>query len=191
MNNISRQKWMLPLLLILVVANLATLVYLWLPAKKQPGLPNRNGFDLLVKELQMTEAQQATYTKLRDEHQRIVRPLREQIRNAKDDLFELLDNDTVSQTVVEAAAAKPALIQQQMDMASFQHFKKLRAICTPAQQLKFDDIIQDVIRQMGLPPGGRPNGPPPPHGPGERPDGPPHPDGPPGDRPDGPPPPHE
>lgn len=130
----------------------------------------------------MTDVQKMDYEKLRGEHQATVRPLREQIKNAKDELFELLKNDTVSLAIVEAAAAKPAFIQQQIDLASFQHFKKLRTICTPVQQEKFDKIIQDVIRQMAPMQGGRRPG-----GPGDRPDGPPPGEGP-GNRPDAPPP---
>ncbi len=182
MSNISKQKWMLPVLLLLLVTNVATLVYLWLPAKNPPPLQGRQGFDLLVKELQMTDAQKTAYEQLRGEHQGSVRPLREQMKNSKDDLFELLKNDTVSLVTVETAAAKPALIQQQMDIASFQHFQKLRALCTAEQKEKFDKIIQDVIRQMAPMQGGRR-----PDGPGNRPDGPPPGEGP-GNRPDGPPP---
>ena len=184
MNNNQKQKWILPVLLLLLISNLITLVYLWLPPKPPKVLQGGAGFDLMVKELSMTASQQATYLHLREEHQATVRPLREQMKNAKDALFALLANDTVSTIIVNAAAAKAAAIQQQLDMASYQHFKKLRAICTPTQQQKFDTIIQDVIRQMAPQGGGR--GVPPPGGPGgRRPGGPPpdsmgfHPDGPP------------
>ncbi|MEO7312732.1 MAG: periplasmic heavy metal sensor [Chitinophagaceae bacterium] len=163
MNQISKQRWMVLVLLLLLATNLATLVYLWLPAKQPAIPPGRNAFDILVKELKMTEAQQAAYATMRDEQQAAVRPLREQMKETKDQLFALLNNDTVGPATVEAAAAKSAAVQQQLDLANFNHFKKLRAICTPAQQEKFDQIIQDVVRQMGPRPG---------RGPGRRPDGP-------------------
>jgi len=105
-------------------------------------------------------------------------PLRDQMKNAKDDFFSLLKTDTANTIVVEVAAAKSARVQQLLDMANFDHFKKVRSICSPEQQERFDEIIQDVMRQMG-PSGGRPQGQHPPDGPGNRPDGPPPPNGPP------------
>jgi len=166
------------LVLLLVATNLATLIYLWLPPKNRLAPPNRKGPDLLIKELKLTDSQQASFSKLRDEYQADIMPLRDQMKNAKDDFFSLLKTDTANTIVVEVAAAKSARVQQLLDMANFDHFKKVRSICSPEQQERFDEIIQDVMRQMG-PSGGRPQGQHPPDGPGNRPDGPPPPNGPP------------
>jgi len=179
MNKFSKPRWMLALLLLLLASNIATLVYLWLPPRQPKGLADKRGFELLVKELKMTDSQQADYAKLREEHQSVVKPLRQQLKNSKDAFFDLLKTDSISNAVIESAAAKSAAIQQQLDIASFDHFKKLRAICTPEQQKGFDKLIQDVIRQMAPPGGGGRPGGPPPNGPGRRPDGPP------GEGPDG------
>ena len=184
MSTFSKPKWMLAVLLLLLASNIATLVYMWLPPRPPKGKAGRRGFELLVKELKMTDSQQTTYAKLREEHQAFVRPLRQKLKNRKDAFFDLLKTDTASVFVIESAAAKSAAIQQQLDMASFDHFKKLRAVCTPEQQKDFDKLIQDVIRQMAPPQGGGRPGGPPPNGLERRPGDPPPP-GPPNGEPDG------
>ena len=151
--------------LLLLTANIATLGYLWMnrPGNvKMPPLPPSGGqvFEFVTKELQLDSAQQLAYKKLRDEHQAGQRPLQDSIRKAKDDFFELLKQPSISDAELQQQSSKVAATEQQLELFTFKHFQKLRAICTAAQQKKFDEIIQDVLRRMA--PAKRPQGPPPP-----------------------------
>jgi hypothetical protein len=113
---------------------------------------------------------------------------RQQMRRLKDALFENLKTPA-DDTDADSIAREIGRLQTAIDQNTYQHFKAVRAMLKPAQQKKFDDVIQSVLRNMGGPPprregpGGRgfpPDGPPP-HGehpegppPGEHREGPPH-----------------
>lgn len=172
MNNSTNNnnRWLTIITLFLLTANIATLAFLWMHHKTarrdDDKLPPPNGqvFEFINTELKLDSAQRETYRKLREEHQAGVRPLQDSIRKAKDDLYSLLKQPNVDESTLQAAAKKAAEADQQLDIFTFRHFQKLRAICTPAQQQKFDSIIQDVLHRMA--PAKR-QGPPPPRREGE------------------------
>ena len=163
MNNFTNNRWVPVITLLLLTANIVTLALLWTnnkPAKEHPGQPPGQAFEFITRELKLDPAQQDAYAKLRDEHQAGVRPLQDSIRKAKDKFFALLQEENVSDTLVQEYSKRIGELEQQRDVITFRHFQKLRSICNKAQQEKFDSIIQEVLRKMGRP--GRPPGPPPP-----------------------------
>ena len=166
MNTLTNNRLLSVLILVLLTANVATLGYLWLhrpgAGKMPPGAPPGGGqvFEFITKELQLDSVQQKNYAVLRDEHQAGQRPLQDSIRKAKDEFFDLLKQPALSDAELQQQSSKVAAAEQQLELFTFRHFQKLRAICTAPQQQKFDAIIQDVLRRMA--PAKRPQGPPPP-----------------------------
>jgi periplasmic protein CpxP/Spy len=203
MTNLVKNKLLWALVVLLLAANTATLVMYWAGNKKAPQEqpPPPGGVkDFLVKELLLDSSQQQQYSQLRAAHRSATAPLREKVGALKDSLFSLLKEPNPSDAAKNEVAARIAATVQQLELLHLNHFQQIRAICTPAQQQKFDSLLHEITRRFSMqPPMRRPPGAggnmPPPDGPppGERPDGPPpgeRPDGPPpGERPDGPPPP--
>ncbi|MGZ3904989.1 MAG: hypothetical protein ACXVC6_14910, partial [Bacteroidia bacterium] len=72
--------------------------------------------------------------------------------------FDLLHSQNDS-ALVKQLADSMAFYQVQMELLTYDHFKKIRAICKPDQQKKFDEVINKALEMMGPP---RPGGPPPP-----------------------------
>ncbi|MBK8494896.1 MAG: hypothetical protein IPL50_07620 [Chitinophagaceae bacterium] len=102
--------------------------------------------------MNLDTAQQESYKKLRDEHQEGVRDIRNNIqRKAKEALFDLLKKPNVSDSEIHIYSGRAAAADQQLDEFTFHHFQKLRAICTAAQQKKFDEIILEALRRMAPP----------------------------------------
>jgi periplasmic protein CpxP/Spy len=196
MTTSSKNKLLWALVILLLVANTISLIVFWSGNKQQQQQPAQRGQlgDFITRELGLDSSQQQQYGQLRQAHRAAAESFRTQINGQKDSLFALLKQGNPGDAAKNAATAKIAALTQQLELLHFNHFQQLRAICTPAQQQKFDNILHDIVRRMSMPPPPRrPGGPPPgeagrmpPDGPppGERPDGPP-----PGERPDGPPPP--
>jgi Spy/CpxP family protein refolding chaperone len=113
-----------------------------------PPPPGGQAFEFLTHELKLDEAQQEAYKKLREEHQSQVRPLQDSIGKSKDSFFDLLKQETVSDSIIENFSSKIGNLEQQRDVFTFRHFQKLRAICNKEQQIKFDSIIQQALKQM-------------------------------------------
>jgi len=178
MINSTNNRWISVVTLLLLTANIVTLALLWTNKKSERNSdrpqPQQGGqvFEFITHELGLDPAKQQAYKTLREEHQAGVKPLQDSIRNAKDRFFYLLQQENVPETTIQEYSKKIGELEQQRDVFTFKHFQKLRAICNKEQQIKFDDIIQDVLRRMagpkkppGPPPPGRDNGdrkPPPP-----------------------------
>lgn len=173
MNHGAKNKLLTWLVVLLLIANAATITMFWLGSER--NLPNVKGApqEFLVKELKLDSRQQELFEVLRKEHHDSAMILREEVKQAKATFFALLQQANVTDSSKLAAANKVSVITQKLDLLTFDHFQKVRAICNGEQQQKFDKIINQVIemiahpQQPGRPEGDRPpregegnNGPP-------------------------------
>ena len=183
MNYLTRSKWSGLAFVVLILMNITTLAALWWMsnAKADSKPPQGGAISYLIKELQLDSMQQIKITALRDEHRMQAQSLRRRNREAKDAFFDLMQQEGISEAIINEAATNAVRYDAELAKVTFDHFKKIRAICTPTQQKKFDEIIHEVLRMQAGPQG------PPPHREGRPPGGPEGRDGPP--REDGPPPP--
>jgi periplasmic protein CpxP/Spy len=185
MSTTAKNKLLTWLVVLLLLANTATLAMFWLNKRQHPPQPKGAPNEFLIRELKLDTAQQAQLDVLVKEHRQMAEQIREKVKAAKDSLFDLVKNPNATDSAKQNAAAACSKLTEQLDVLTVNHFQKVRALCNAEQQKKFDEIIQDITRMMGQPqppgrPGG-PQGPPPPGGP--------PPGGPGGDRPPPPPPP--
>ena len=159
MKNIRDNRWLSVIGIIIIAANITTIALLW--GRKKYENPQRieiKGpvFDYLTKELQLDSVQQEAYRKLRAEHQKGQAALQDNIRTTKDAFFALLKKADVTEAELVEKSKAAAAADEQFDLYTFKHFQKVRAICTPVQQQKFDSVIQDVLRRMAPKQGGGP-----------------------------------
>src|SRR5882757_3490188 len=151
MSIMKNNKWLGIATMVLLLANIVTLTLLWVnKSKSSTTMPPPQGqvFQFVTEQLQLTQQQQDEYKKLRDEHQAMQRQVQDSIHNAKDAFFSLLQQPNVSEEILNAAAKKCSELDEQMDLVTFKHFQKVRAICNADQQKKFDAIIKDVLHRM-------------------------------------------
>lgn len=149
--------------LLLITANIVTLALLWSHKTEKDDRhpappPIGEVFTYLSNELKLDSAQRDAYKKLREEHREGQRPLQDSIKKAKDDLFALLQQANVSNSIIEEKGKKIGALEEQQHLNNFRHFQKVRNLCNPDQQKKFDSIIQDVLKRLAPQ---RPQGPPP------------------------------
>ncbi len=166
MSYFNRNKGWAIAFIVLVLMNMATLTTFWILKVKQDGPGNRpqSGVaDFLVTELGFDSLQKQKLIQLRDTHQLQIRELRKGNREVKEAFFELLKQPNISDSIVETAAKKSFQYDEQSELLTFRHFQQIRSLCTDSQKIKFDEIIQEVLRRMAPPPPGRgrPEGPPP------------------------------
>ena len=155
--------WLYMITGILITANIVTLALLWTHKaknndsdhfRKPQGGPQL--FEYISRELKFDQKQKDAYAVLRDEHRSGAEKLQDSIKVAKDDLFRMLQQGNISNENITAQSNKAAALAAQLDVFTFHHFQKVRALCTPDQQKRFDEIIQEAIHSMA-----RPQGPPP------------------------------
>jgi periplasmic protein CpxP/Spy len=150
--------WLLGLLLL---ANAVTLVFFWLDRAKPGNGPKGGAAGFLIEQLNFNEQQQQQCEVLAKEHRLKAQALRPKIRAAKDAMFELVKQQGVSDSVKQAAAEKASLYMKELDLYTLEHFEKVRALCNPQQQKKFDEILDQLTKVIAnqRPPGERGRGP--------------------------------
>ena len=141
--------------IILLFANVISLVLLWShkhndKEKKFPP-PAAPAFEFITRALKLDRQQQDTYNKLREEHKVAQDILQDSIRNAKDEFFGFLQQKNIADSILEQYSKKANTFEQQRDIMTFRHFQQVRALCTSSQQQKFDNIIKQVLRNLGGP----------------------------------------
>lgn len=173
MSTVAKNKLLTWLVILLLVANAATIAMFWFNKKQHPPQPKGSPKEFLIKELKLDSAQKVQLEVLVNEHRQAAEQIREKIKQAKDSLFELIKEPGATDSAKQAAAAACSRLTEQLDLLTLNHFQKIRTLCNTEQQKTFDNIIQNVTRMMGQPqPPGRPGGGPPPGGPhpeGDRP----------------------
>ncbi|MDP4262712.1 MAG: periplasmic heavy metal sensor [Bacteroidota bacterium] len=154
MSTTSRNRNLLFIIAALLLTNIAVLAYfLWI---KQPeakhGPDKKNGMsDMLQKEVGFTDEQVAQYKQLKDQQWTTIKPMFDEMRKAKDSLFRLLSDPNANDSIINKATDAIAQKQKILDLQTFNHFKKVRALCTAEQQPKYDSMVQRMFRKMGKP----------------------------------------
>lgn len=158
MSIINKNKLLTGLVILLLFANTITILFFWLGRSKKDSPSFKQPSEFLIKKLALSDEQQDQYMKLVTDHRKKTRLIRDQIMLSKDALFEQLSADSISDSLQQSTANSLAKLNVQLDLLTFEHFKKVREMCNPEQQKKFDNVIKDVLKMMAPPrhPGIRP-----------------------------------
>lgn len=156
MSTTSRNKNLIFIIAVLLLTNIAVLVYFlaWKkPGERMRGPDRKGGFvEILEKEVGFDETQVARYHSMKQEQREKVRPLYDEMRKAKDSLFRLMSDPTVTDSVISHAGDVIAQRQKALDLQTFQHFRRVRELCAnPDQQVKYDSAILRMFRKMARP----------------------------------------
>ena len=149
MKDLVKSKFMAWLIVLLVLANIVSLVFFWVGHFRLER--DNNPKEILAKELHFSEDQKNIYFDLAKEHHNDAEIIRTKIKINKDNFFQLLKSDKIIDSVKNNAALKVSLSIQSLDILTFEHFKKVRAICTNEQKPKFDDLVQHIINSINNP----------------------------------------
>ncbi len=154
MNGTSKNKWLIFFIVLLLIGNAATILMFWM--QRRPGPGGHRAADYIIKELNLSKSQQEQYEKMIDEHRKGADEARQHIKAAKDKLFDLLQQPSVNDSTLNTAVNNVTNETSKLELQTFHHFQKLRAICDPAQQKKFDGIIKNALDMMRPGPPGPP-----------------------------------
>ena len=160
------------IVVLLICINSFVLAIIWRQNRPAPyETSNMDVKDFIIKELSLSKNQVEKFELMRDAHHTSVEKINEQTRLLRDSLFNNLHARNLDKQLIDSLSNKIGYNEALTDKITFYHFRELRAILLPAQQEKFDGIIQRVLRMMAHPmPPARP-------GPNEIPPPPDHPEG--------------
>jgi len=152
MKSIEKSTFLTGIIVLLLFLNLGIVAFLWMNQHepRAEGRPDVGRF--LIDELKMNEQQQAQYEELKEEHHNKIEHLQQQDRELHDRFFDLLRTPSADSLTIETLADSMAANRKQIEIATYQHFQKVRAICNAEQQKKFDAVTRQMLRMMGPPP---------------------------------------
>jgi hypothetical protein len=150
-----RQRWLLVLVAILLLTNIATLSIYWIKKPDHDGGPGRDPGNrekkmgqFMVDQMKFDATQEASYWKLRDSMIAIQKPVMDSIRNSKKRFFDLLNQPGATDSMLIAHTNEIADLQKKLDLVTFRHFQNVRSICRPDQLQKFDTVIKEIVNRM-------------------------------------------
>ena len=151
----TRNRNLLIIIGVLLLTNVAVLIY-FLGQKRHSGMEQRERerstvTEMLQDEVGFNEEQTAKYKELKDKQREKIRPMYDNMRKAKDSLFRLLSYPNTPDSVLHRAAEVIAQRQKELDMETFNHFKRVRTLCTPDQLPQYDSLVLRLLRKMGKP----------------------------------------
>lgn len=136
-------RWLTVLLIIL---NLGTIIFYWAGYFRNQLINDPKEF--LAKSLHFSDQQKKAYFMLAKEHNEAANRLREEIKKGKEDLFQLLQSDQVSDSARNAAATKVSQAIQSLDVLTFEHFREVRTLCAEEQKKTFDMLLEQMVNTV-------------------------------------------
>ena len=154
----NKLRFLIVLVVLLVLLNAGTLIWLLSSRNKTNGRPEpgNDASAFIIKQLQLDPQQQEQFAALRNQHQQAMRQIQEEDRELHDQYFGLLKSNDPNKSKADSISVLIGQQRTRMETATFEHFKQLRNLCRDDQQKLFDKTIDEIMRFMG------PKGPPPP-----------------------------
>jgi Spy/CpxP family protein refolding chaperone len=152
MKAITRNKWFLALLAVLLVGNIALLLSFFVFGERQEvksGKGEMPSKGYLARELKLDETQEKQFREMKEKFFQEMDPVWEDIRKTKDSFYRQLNNESLTDNDIAAFTARIAEKNRMADERMFRHFRELRKFCTPQQQLTFDTLVPRMLSRSG------------------------------------------
>lgn len=139
-------KFLKTIIVALFLLNIGMVLFMFLhrPGDGRPPEPK----DIIIRELGLDDAQQNLFKGLREAHQAEMRAIREKNAGFRKNLYLEIGTAKPDSVKINSLADSITVAQKQAELVTFDHFKKLRAICRPEQQAKFDLMIAELVQNM-------------------------------------------
>lgn len=145
----STNKILTIAIVLLLLVNIAMVIFIVKGRRPYDSRRGKGGnpVEMMEKELNMTEQQKSEVKKLRDDHFAKIRPLFDSVRVAKSAFFGLIKDPNVSDNTLGVYSKRITEAQAAVDKLTFAHFRSVRALLNPDQQVKYDEFVQKMMQR--------------------------------------------
>jgi hypothetical protein len=148
MSSTRIQRWLIIGLLVSNALLIAALVF---------GHPGRRGIHsprkIVIEKLGLQGDQIPAYDLLITEHRQQVRELESKMAILKGKLYSSLNDLSVDESTL---LGQIAILQTEIEKVKVDHFRQIKALCTPEQLPKYDALtkeLQEIFKEKGMPGG--------------------------------------
>jgi hypothetical protein len=149
MSTMTRSKWFLISFAILLVANVVLLFMVFNRPSAQSADKRLSPSGQMIRDLALDSTQQILFKQQKDSFFKDMKPLWEDIRMSKFELYRLVGDTTASDSTIERLAYVIGVKTSISEAKQFKHFRHLRMLCTPEQQVRFDTLIPQLMSKYG------------------------------------------
>jgi periplasmic protein CpxP/Spy len=147
---------------VLLLLNITILASIWpfidlSTLSFRPPRP-QNPAAFIIDKLDLDKEQQKVFEGLRQEHFSEMKRLRASIMDDKAAMYKQLKSDAPDTSATYHYISRVMQHEEELQHITFEHFRKVRAICNEEQKRHFDAIIDQVMHMVLRPPHG-PGGP--------------------------------
>ncbi|KIC92549.1 Spy/CpxP family protein refolding chaperone [Flavihumibacter sp. ZG627] len=144
-----KNKSLLFIIGVLLISNLVMVgMYLFGTKERRPRVrTQRSPIEFMVKELSLDDKQAAAFKEMLDTVKQKNKPLLDSMRTSRESLYKNLKAEPQPDSVILSYANTIGKIETELTINNYEHFRKLRAMCNPEQQLELDTLIQRMGRR--------------------------------------------
>lgn len=151
----EKQKLITFSIVALLLLNIGTLGFLFATGPKHGDMPSRphgrpEPREIIIEKLHFDEQQQAQYVDLIQEHRHKIEATEDKIREAKNELYLLLNQSNSTQK--DSLIALLANYQKEIETSHFEHFTAIKKLCHKEQLADFEDLTAELSRIFSRPP---------------------------------------
>ncbi len=150
MNFLKENKFAAITITLLVILNIALLSVFALPTLMHA--PHEKDFkpgSFIVDKIGFDQDQRNYYFSLQESHRERMNDLQSQINTKRKELFDLLRIEGDHTVMVDSITAEIGSLSSETEHTTYKHFASIRAICTPEQLEKLDNILNEAMRKRG------------------------------------------
>lgn len=146
-NNSRRNKMLVSLLVILLLTNCVSLFFFLKDNRELNKSRDEKQVEYMRRELGLSDEQLAQYKRLREYRDSLMAPLYDSLRESKFKMISYLRQPATSvpDSVIRQAATEISNRQQAIEVAFYQHFRRVQSICKPGQMPLFDSVLTKMV----------------------------------------------
>ncbi|GAB3222618.1 Spy/CpxP family protein refolding chaperone [Spirosoma arcticum] len=150
MDTKTKFYWLWAAIVLLLILNVATIG--WVIRKTDTVRGSRpNSEQFLAKRLALTPEQMTQYQQSHRQMRRQSKRYEDSLRTLRSTLFSRIKEPAVSDEAVNQLLEQIARQNGQITRLRFRHWQQVRALCTPKQQTRFDQVISRIERGINNP----------------------------------------
>jgi len=144
------QKLLTISVVFLLLLNGGIIAYLFLSKNNPLGI-KRMPREIVIEKLHFDESQIIAYEKIIRQHQQQIRSLDDSIRLSKNELYQLLNENSASIVKKDSLFETLAHYQNQIEQTHYNHFLEIKAICRKDQLDDFKQLTEELSKLFSHP----------------------------------------
>lgn len=129
----------------LLVLNFGILGFLFLSKGHEPN-GRKMPREIIIERLHFDKNQIVEYEKIIKEHRKAIRNLDDSIRNTKNELYQLLNEEKINSVEKDSLYLKLANYQKQIEITHFNHFLEIKSLCKKEQLDDFKNLTEKLSK---------------------------------------------